>query len=90
MLKNKPYVKQYETQNGKSVLTNPIQGAYKSEHPNRQARRRALKKEPFMNFSKKGGTNLVVISRIKFIKWGQVINLVSGGIKRIFHTTHIQ
>lgn len=80
-MKNKPYIKKT---NHLGNLLSPINGSYKSEHPNRSQRRQALKKQPFINFSKKGGTSLVVVSGMKFKKWVQVVR---G--KRIYYTTLI-
>lgn len=91
-MQNTPYVKQFDE---KGLLINPIQGSYKSTGPNRQQRKAALKKERFMNFSKKGGSNLVVIGRMKFRKFVQEIRVPdpkrSGKflIKRIYQTLQV-
>lgn len=89
--KNTPYVKQFD-ENGH--LLNPIQGSYVSPFPNRQRRKAALRPERFMNFSKKGGTNLVVKGRMKFKKFVQEIKCIDPktskpATKRIYQTQHV-
>lgn len=91
-MKNIPYVKKYDE---KGHLINPIQGIYRSTGPNRQQRKAALKPERFMNFSKKGGSNLVIIGRMKFRKFVQEIKVPDPKwagkflIKRIYQTLEV-
>ena len=77
---NQPYVKQYDN-NG--VLINPIETAYVSESPNREARRRT-----FPRFKKNSkGYHLTLNGIGKFHRNIQTIICKDGKVKQIMHYT---
>lgn len=72
---NIPYQRKYDKEGN---LTNPIKTAYVNEFPNRQSRRKSVRRERFHNNRKT--FPLVVTPSSKYLKQIQVI-----GNKRIEH-----
>lgn len=83
-MKNEPYVKQFD-ENG--TLTNPINGVYQNEFPNRKERRGHKNRQRFI--SNKKGVSLTITKLLnKVYKYKRVLQIVKhgdGSIQRVEH-----
>lgn len=82
--RNVPYVKQYDD---KGLLSNPINGFYKNEHPNRRSRRSTLNSGRFRGNHK--GISLSVVDNGKYsTKYERVVQLVALGNNKFKTINH--